>query len=265
MPKRGYRLSSTLASVPVHLTAAEVCLLLLVSRSAEAGLDQATQKLWSGLITKISNRLAEPSNSKMQRLAEQTSVQEDAPRRSGGPAVLECIEEAIARRLQLRIGYQSLSSATAESRQVHPIGLYLTAGAWYLQAFDDRKQQQRTFRISRIQTADVLALPISDELLVQKVNGFHRWSLVAGPEYLVHLIVSPELARWLAENPVHPLQRIEGQELYFAARDLDRVVDWLLGLRGVSVQGPPELGDKLKSRVQEISSGLRDASCLARL
>ncbi|MGB3328732.1 MAG: YafY family protein [Thermomicrobiales bacterium] len=69
---------------------------------------------------------------------------------------LPTVQTALVQRRQLRIGYESRTGERSE-RTVHPLGTIAKDGTWYLIAGTERGE--RTFRLDRIRSADLLPLP----------------------------------------------------------------------------------------------------------
>ena len=76
--------------------------------------------------------------------------------REAGPAPhLQAISEAVWKDRQLSLRYASWT--TTADRVVHPLGLVLKAGIWYLVAA--REGEPRTYRVDQVETAQVLDAP----------------------------------------------------------------------------------------------------------
>ncbi|WP_037362653.1 helix-turn-helix transcriptional regulator [Nakamurella lactea] len=75
--------------------------------------------------------------------------------RTADPAFGPLRAAALARR-QVRFGYRKSATDEPESRKVQPWGLVSFRGRWYVIGYDLDRQQQRTFRLSRI-VGDVTA------------------------------------------------------------------------------------------------------------
>ena len=71
---------------------------------------------------------------------------------------LPMLQEAIWGEWQVRMMYESGDGQTAE-RVVHPLGLVVKSGTWYLVAV--RETELRTYRISRIKAATLIAQPVT--------------------------------------------------------------------------------------------------------
>ncbi|MEZ5341856.1 MAG: WYL domain-containing protein [Acidimicrobiales bacterium] len=127
------------------LTASEVqALFLTVGASAAAtpGLKSALRKLVQAL----------PETFRVDAEVATKSVVVDRARWGGRsavdePAFLEPLQEAVVRRRQIELGYETPGNAPG-LRTVHPLGLVTKAGVWYL--VGDTDQGRRVFRVSRM-------------------------------------------------------------------------------------------------------------------
>jgi predicted DNA-binding transcriptional regulator YafY len=84
----------------------------------------------------------------------------DAVRWYGTPEPVPCLTElaeAVWRDRRVRLRY--VREGRESTRDVDPVGLVLAAGDWYLVAF--RHGQRRTYRVSRVRSAELLAEPVA--------------------------------------------------------------------------------------------------------
>lgn len=257
----GYRLLPQVQCIPLELTPAEVFVLLMVFQMTPTGLSSQPRALWNGMVEKIKRRLSTSSRTRLNKLqAQVVAVSSPSDEESYASQFFSAIESSISRKVRLRIEYWSIDDSEPRWREVEPLGLFLSR-AWYLQAFDLESRQQKTYRLTRISNASITDIPVSEAANIPIQSGFQRWSLVAGPDYSVQIQVDPKLRRWLKENPVHPFQRLEDNLLHFEAKELDRVVDWTLSVRGARLIGPPELLDKMRERLAQLSEVYGDTRC----
>jgi predicted DNA-binding transcriptional regulator YafY len=77
-------------------------------------------------------------------------------RRGSAPEHLRAVQDAVFGDRRLRLKYRRAEAAPVE-RVVDPLGLVLKAGVWYLLALAG--DEQRTFRLSRVEAADVIDEP----------------------------------------------------------------------------------------------------------
>lgn len=259
--KQGYRLETSTTVTPLELSPAESIVLLMISNLSTTALEPEPRKIWEAIAKKIRKRLSATSQRKLDQLEDHIPLVSSEARNSRTQG-FEAIEESLSKQLQLRIEYLGTNDSEPRWRQVEPLCLFLGSGRWYLEAFDLGSQAQKTFRLSRISQAAVVAIAIRNHREVpEEPAGFHRWSLLDGPTYEVSIELQPPLNRWFGENPIHPQQRILDGKLVFPAKDLSRVADWLISLRGARALGPAELLACLRARILELQESLGDIPC----
>jgi proteasome accessory factor C len=134
------------------------------------------------------------------RAAEGLAVLVDA---GAAPDVRDAVESALAAGRQLHITYVGALDDRTE-RDVDPLRIVSLDGRVYLEAWCHRAEAMRTFRLDRIESAEVLAAAISvpsDAVPLDLERGVLR------PEGApVTLLLAPEV-RWIAEE--HPVDAVE--------------------------------------------------------
>jgi proteasome accessory factor C len=110
-------------------------------------------------------------------------------------ALLSVLRRALDDQRQLEVEYQGRADDRPRRRRIHPWGLHVEDGRWYLQGHDDDADAARIFRLDRILDARALPEPI----------GVERPDPLPVPRYqpgdgdqLVVLELEPS-ARWLEE------------------------------------------------------------------
>lgn len=74
---------------------------------------------------------------------------------SGQAAVIAALDMAAEHGLVATIGYVTTGSGDERERRVHPYAMHRQRDAWYLVAFCESAQEQRTFRVDRITSASL--------------------------------------------------------------------------------------------------------------
>lgn len=108
-------------------------------------LEGARIKVWASLTGEARDRAG--------RTAERFHL--DPVRWYGTPEPVPCLTEladAVWRDRRVRIEY--VRDGHAQTRDIDPLGLVLTAGEWYLVAL--RGEQRRTYRVSRVRSVEIL-------------------------------------------------------------------------------------------------------------
>ena len=112
-------------------------------------LEGARIKVWASLTGEARQRAG--------RTAERFHL--DPVRWYGTPEPVPCLTQladAVWRDRRVRMQY--VRDGRAATREVDPLGLVLAAGDWYLVALRD--QQRRTYRVSRVRSAELLDEPV---------------------------------------------------------------------------------------------------------
>lgn len=168
------------------------------------------------------------------------------------PAVMLTLAEAVTLRRVVDLRYRDREGVPSR-RTVHPYGLVARAGRWYLVAFDTDRQQERTFRVDRVETAralrDTFPRPRPDDLAARLEERFaeadYRWTVVLrirGAEQHIRAHLPPGVARLeplAVAAPDHPLP-------WHRAEIHAESLDWLPGVIAalgceVVIEGPDEL------------------------
>lgn len=70
------------------------------------------------------------------------------------------VRRGVSEGRRLRLGYRGRADAAARQREVDPWELVLHRGSWYLQGHDHDADDLRTFRLDRIESAEVTDAPV---------------------------------------------------------------------------------------------------------
>ena len=154
----GWRLLDGYQTKLTGLTAAEIQSLFLArppKLMADLGFKQAADAAWLKLQAALPIEMRAQAEFVRQRIL----IDARGWRDSGETiASLPLVLEALWRGRRLRFDYApSTSGEAATERIVEPLGLVARGSAWYLVA--DRDDQRRTYRVSRLVDAEVLAEP----------------------------------------------------------------------------------------------------------
>jgi predicted DNA-binding transcriptional regulator YafY len=156
----GWRLLDGYQTKLTGLTATEIQSLFLArppKLMADLGLKQAADAAWLKLQAALPIEMRAQAEFVRQRiLIDARGWRDSGERITSLPLVLE----ALWRGRRLRFDYAASTSTSAEAasqRIVEPLGLVARGNAWYLVA--DRDKHRRTYRVSRIASAEVLEEP----------------------------------------------------------------------------------------------------------
>ncbi len=126
-------------------------------------------------------------------------------------AILETIAEGWGSGKKVRVGYRSPRSGELRARTIAPYALEPTASGIYIICYDDWAGDIRTFKLSRLESADLLdeayAIPPDFDPEAHLANS---WGIMSGEGVSeVILRFTPAARPFVMENQWHPSQRIE--------------------------------------------------------
>ena len=234
------------------LTAAEARTLFLVAGPSAA----ATPQIKAAL-RKLVRALPEPFRAEAEAAAAAVVIDPTSWDRSPArpPEHLEVLQHAAVEGRQVRLGYRGSGSSRQRARRAPALGLVSKASVWYLLAGTDAGL--RTFRVSRVTSADVLDEP------VVRPEGFDlaaAWNDTVArldrerATFVVEAAAEPEALRWLRgafdrrvtvgeERPDGRVEvRIRSWSAHAAASDLVTFAPW------VEVLSPDEVREELAER-----------------
>ena len=163
--------------------------------------------------------------------------------------IFDALAKAVTQRQQLEIDYRKPGQKTVEQRVVDPYHLANINGEWFLFAFDQLRQDIRTFLPIRIRAVRLTgrrftrSSTFSIEKRLRDSFGVHS----GHGEFEVRIRFSEFAADYIREKRWHPSQRLRelkggGVELRLRLSSLDEVKRWVLSWGGhAKVLEPPEL------------------------
>jgi proteasome accessory factor B len=188
------------------------------------------------------------------------------PLRVGYVRVLEAVTRAWADRRKLCIRYRASSGEVTE-RVVCPYFLEVARrepGA-YVIAHDDLRDARRTFKIERIESAELLdetyQIPDDFDPYAQLSSA---WGVMDEAEVDIRLRFSPAVAGRVRENVWHQSQRLVeledgGCELVMRVGGIREVRTWVLSWGAdVEVLAPPELRTEVRAHAQRMLERYHD-------
>ncbi len=90
---------------------------------------------------------------------------------SVAPGIFASCAFALAKHRRLRITYRSAYSEESRERTISPLHLLLYLGNWHLLAFCHSRGDLRDFVLSRVAEMEILADPVSPELLARDIKA----------------------------------------------------------------------------------------------
>lgn len=265
----GWRLTEEYQTKLTGLTQAEIQAAFLTQPSrllADLGLRQAADAASLKLLAALPSGLRGGATR-----AQQTIVLDMAGWRQAVDEVplLPLLHSAIWRERRVRFAYERTDRAAVE-RTADPLGLVAKGRLWYLIAAIDG--EARTYRVSRIRTAEVLdeaAIRPPDFDLALFWEASSRNFVERLPQFAVVARVSPELQLRLQRGDFTPPFTPHGPPdddgwatVTLHLQTPDSACEYLLGLGTlVEVLEPRDLRERLIARAQAVVSFYRDRSC----
>jgi proteasome accessory factor BC len=154
------------------------------------------------------------------------------------PTVADAIAHTVERAVHSRrlLEFEYWDEEKFSERRVEPYALFNSKDGWYVAAFDLEKDRLRHFRLDRIKEAVALEESFerrADLDPVADVGGWPRTGTVEGSR-VAHVWISPEHARWTAEERTVLAERDDGSI----------VVEWpFMGTRYLVREVLKEAGD----------------------
>lgn len=233
----------------------------LAGPAADLGLDKPLQ----GAQLKLMTSLPESSRTEAQKMQSRFHLDPvDWYREADAVPCLAIVADAVWSDRQLSMSYESWRDEV--ERVVHPLGLVLKAGAWYLVAAADGKP--RTYRVSNVKHAAMLEQkarrPKRFDLARYWAESVARFEselytdhadVLATPGGLKHLrYLSAAVARVVAQ--ARPSRRRDGRvALRIPVESVEHGAGQLLRLAPeVEVTGPARLRQAIVSRLRRVSA-----------
>jgi predicted DNA-binding transcriptional regulator YafY len=249
LPGRGYSLVDGYFLPPLLLSTREATALVLGARLL-AG--QASADIASAAEASVAEILAVMSDDTRRELRELDDVfdlatfPESRARFDVGGGQVRALWQAILERRVTALHYFGRNRGEQTVRRVEPLRLGYANGAWYLSAYCRDRQQERAFRLDRIEPLEVGS------------ETFRARPPTPGPEVpTIEVIVRfrGDVSRWVRERQHWSFVAEEWTDDALLARfrpgDLNEIAPWLLGWgTSAEVIAPRELRDCLRDEAQ---------------
>lgn len=182
------------------------------------------------------------------------SIQVKESEEETGAGMLAPMQEALSSGRQLELSYQGMKDDAPKKRLLDPMGLFCFRQVWYLHAYDHERKALRNYRLSRVSDARLTERQVLHEARLELDEAsYHKWD-VEGDEkkVLVRIRVTPALARWLEENPAHPSQVSNEDEVHYKVSNPVAMARWVTSLYGLEVLEPDSLRNELRRVSREL-------------
>src|SRR5215207_6281868 len=246
LPGRGYSLIDGYFLPPLIRSTREATALLLGARLLAGQASAETARAAEEAVTKLLAVISEDSRRELRELDDILDVA-PAPalrvRLDLGDLQVRALWQAILERRVTTLRYFGRNRGQETVRQIEPLRLGYVNGAWYLTAYCRVRQEERAFRLDRIES-----------LQVEAARFPPRPPAVPRPERpAIDVLVRfrGDMSRWVRERQHWSFVAEEGTSdevlARYRLRDLDEIAPWLLGWgTAAEVIAPPELRDRLR-------------------
>jgi len=163
------------------------------------------------------------------------------------PEIVEMLERAITRASALRIVYLSGTKDESSDREILPLEIYQANNHTYLNAWCQRSGADRTFRVDRIQSAEIIEGKV--------INFKSSITSLEDGDPATKLLVSKRARQFIEENRGVISSLEDGTSFRVKLQSIDE--EWLIrtivGFGGeIEVLSPSDLAREVKIRAQEI-------------
>jgi proteasome accessory factor B len=127
------------------------------------------------------------------------------PRVHTGEAAFGPLWEAVRDRRPVSFGYRAAGRSTAQPRRLEPWGVVNRRGRWYVVGFDSDRQEQRVFRLSRVDGAVSFTGPPGSVTVPPGTDvrgAVLAWDTDAAPPRVCMLLVREGVGYGLRRHPV---------------------------------------------------------------
>ena len=185
----------------------------------------------------------------------------ERPGTASEAATVRALAAALHDRRRVQFRYRGIHRNEVSQRVIHPWGLLLQWGFWYLVGWDEEKEGRRVFRVGRIERCRTVGSGASGEYTIPP--GFRLkdhldaapWTLGGEDDVPVEVVVHFHFPRsaWARRNG-HGRgagEDAEGGELRtFQVVQIDSFLRWILTLEGdAHIVSPPEVRSALSGLV----------------
>jgi predicted DNA-binding transcriptional regulator YafY len=183
--------------------------------------------------------------------------------------LIDDLVRAIEDRRVTAIGYRSLRTTEPVSQHdLYPLSLVYWRGALYLVAHSPSHEAIRTYKVDRIESAQVLELPFAEPIPFDAAQFLeHSFGIFQrdGEPIRVRVAFRPQVSRLLEERQFHPSQRLTRRKdgrvvAEFRLSALEELTSWLLSFGPLAeVLEPPDLREQIAEIHREAAEMYKSA------
>jgi predicted DNA-binding transcriptional regulator YafY len=250
---RGYHLP------PVMLTADEAAALTVGAEMIRQFGDASVAEPMRSAVDKLRAVLPRDRQEHVDRLAQQTIIRSEPARGASDPAAqpwLLAVQRGVAQHPALRMTYRANSGSEETMRDVEPLGVIFSRGAWYLVAWCRLRKDIRHFRVDRILRLEVATetFPTRTEFSLRKHMEEEMGRAETQPARV--WFSDRAVGRARAESSatlIEERRRDGGAEYALFTFSLEWLARWLLGFGSeAEALEPPKLRDLVRSAAEAV-------------
>jgi predicted DNA-binding transcriptional regulator YafY len=255
LPGRGYSLVDGYFLPPLLLSTQEATALVLGARllagQASADLANAAEEAMAKILAVI-GRDTQRELRELDDVLDLAATPEQQMRLDLGDSRVRALWQAILERRVTTLRYFGRNRSRETVRKVEPRRLAYANGAWYLSAHCRERQEERAFRLDRIEHLEVQS------------ETFRARPTPASPDVpAIEVIVRfrGNIRRWVRERQHWSFVAEEATDdavlAHYRPADLNEIAPWLLGWgTAAEVIAPRELRDRLREEARSLSDML---------
>ena len=260
-PAGGYRLRRGFKLPPLMLTNDEALVTVIGLLVAQRLGLSASAPAIQGALAKLHRLLPDPQREQIQAMQDFVSLGLASVSRDNAAAETILLMTSAARdRTSINLRYLSAAEALTE-RVVDPYGVGFQGGHWYVVSWDHLRGAIRTFRIDRVQAADVTSetfqRPEHFDVIGQIQRSIRELVYVLHCEVLLGLTLADAQARVSPTDGT--VEEVDGGTLLrFGADDVEWASSYLVRLEcDFVVLQPPELRTSMRKMAERFRAAAR--------
>ena len=256
---RGFYYSEAQFSLPaMQISESDLFAVCIAQNALRQFRDTPVHKTLASIFAKIQDSLPDKTRAQPAWLDERILVFPEPATRID-PKIWDTVAKAIRDNKRLLVCHAAPGDKACTERKVDPYYLVNYKGEWYLSSHCYSRDSIRTFAVSRIRKAQILAETFTMPKSLDKGTMFgDQFGIIWKDKFhKVRIRFTAEVAPYIRERQWHATQKIKdlrggGLILEFTTNHLNEVKDWVLSWgAGARVVSPPVLAEKVTSSIRE--------------
>jgi len=175
-----------------------------------------------------------------------------------GLDIYKTVVDSISGCWEIQFMYRGAKDTIHRQRRLRPYHMCCVNGQWYLLGYDFGSSKEKTFALTRMKSAKLLATKFSppDEKAIQRQFESSMGIFMGAEPISIVLDFDSMAALWVQERHWHESQQFEpiqkgGTRMTLCVVDSPEVDQWILGYaEHVTVQSPSWLRDRILNRLK---------------